>query len=165
MVSMDANGRKVANVINRAALVLALGLLVATGSLWWHDRTRLRETPRWDEAHVVELHAASAGERECWIVAVNPECSHCRDRLAYLAESLARRTHGPALGVLLVDVPRRPDSLAGAEGLPAGVWWDSAATWRGRWGRNAYGEVLAFSPDGSLRRILPPDSSAAPAGR
>ena len=159
---MDANGRRVANVINRAALVLALGLLVAIGWLWWHDRTRLRETPRWDEAHVVELRAPSAGERERWIVAVNPECSHCRERLTRLAGALAGRAGGPALGVLLVDVPRRPDSLVQAEGLPAGVWWDSAATWRGRWGRSAYGEVLVFSPGGALRRVLPPDSSDVP---
>lgn len=162
MAAMDANGRKVADAINRAALVLALALLVTIGALWWRDRTRVRETPRWDAAHVVELRAAAAGQRERWIVAVNPECSHCREMLARLGEALGSRAGGPALGVLLVDVPRRPDSLAGAEGLAAGVWWDSAATWRRRWGRSAYGEVLVFSPGGALRRILPPDSSAVP---
>jgi hypothetical protein len=162
MASMDANGRRVANAINRAALVLALALLVAIAVLWWRDSSRLRETPRWDESGAVPLRAAAAGGRERWIVAVNPGCPECRDRLARLAGALARRGDGPALGVLLVDVPRRPDSLAGAEGLAAGVWWDSAATWRERWGRKAYGEVLVFSPGGALRRILPPDSSAVP---
>ncbi len=161
MTAPNPGGRKVGRAINRAALVLAVALLVAIGSLWWRDRTRLRETPRWDAAHAVALRAADAGERERWIVAVNPECSHCRDRLAHLAAALARRPQGPALGVLLVDVPRRPDSLAAAAALPAGVWWDSAATWRTRWRRSAYGEVLVFSPGGSLRRVLPPDSPVA----
>lgn len=161
MAATQPGGRRVGSAINRAALAVAVFLLVAIGSLWWRDRTRLRERPRWDDARVVGLRAADAGERERWIVVVNPECGHCRDRLARLAAALARRPQGPALGALLVDVPRRPDSLAGAAALPAGVWWDSAATWRTRWGRNAYGEVLVFSPGGSLRRVLPPDSPVA----
>jgi hypothetical protein len=162
MSAMDAHGTQVARAINRAALVLAILLLVATATLWWRDRARTVKTPRWDDASAVLLRAADAGGRERWIVAVNPECSHCRDRLAGLSAALARRANAPALGVLLVDVPRRPDSLTGAAGMSAGVWWDSAATWRGRWGRSAYGEVLVFSPGGALLRILPPDSSATP---
>ena len=155
---MIPRGRRAGSAVNRAALAIAAFLLVAIGTLWWRDRTRLREVPRWDDARVVQLRAADAGARERWIVAVNPECLHCRVRLAQLAGELTGRARGPALGVLLVDVPRRPDSLAGAETLPAGVWWDSAATWRSRWGRSAYGEVLVFSPGGSLRRVLPPNS-------
>jgi hypothetical protein len=162
MPATDARGRRVGSAINRAALAITFFLLVAIGSLWWRDHTRLRETPRWDTARIVGLRAADAGARERWIVAVNPECAHCRERLAQLAAALARRPRGPALGVLLVDVPRRPDSLAHADSLPAGVWWDSAATWRTRWGRSAYGEVLVFSPGGSLRRVLPPDIPVAP---
>jgi hypothetical protein len=162
MSTMDPRSRRVGSAINRAALAITFFLLVAIVSLWWRDHTRLRETPRWETAHAVALREADAGSRERWIVALNPECSRCRDRLAQLAAALARRPKGPALGVLLVDVPRRPDSLAGADALSAGVWWDSAATWRGRWGRSAYGEVLVFSPGGALRRILPPDIPVAP---
>jgi len=162
MTALKPTERGVAIAINRVALLLSLALFVAIGGLWWRDRTRVRVTPGWRDARVVELRAADAGARERWIVAVNPECAHCRERLARLAAALARRADGPALGVLLVDVPHRPDSLSGARGFAAGVWWDSAATWRGRWRRSRYGEVLVFSPGGSLRRILPPDSTAGP---
>jgi hypothetical protein len=154
---MDPGGRRVGSAINRAALAIACFLLVAIGALWWRDHARLRETPRWDTAGVVELRAATAGEHERWIMAANPDCSRCRERLALLAGVMARRPQGPALGVLLVDVPQRPGPPALAAALSAGVWWDSTATWRRRWGRSAYGEVLVFSPGGSLRRVLRPD--------
>jgi hypothetical protein len=162
MSRTPAPGSSEARALNRVALIVALLLFAGIATFWWRDRHRARVTPRWDEAGAVALRTASVFNREQWIVAVNPECAHCRDRLAALAGALAKRSDRPALGVLLVDVPHRPDSLAGAGGFAAGVWWDSTATWRGRWGRSAYGEVMVFSPGGSLRRILPPDSSAAP---
>ena len=142
----------------------------------WRGRPRKLDTPRWPESGIVALagggfpgHAGHIAtptpRRERWIVAVNPDCSHCRDRLAALDAMLATRLNAPALGVLLVDVARRPDSLAGTAHFAAGVWWDSAGVWRSRWGQRSYGQVLVFDDDGRLRRILPPDSSAAGEGR
>jgi hypothetical protein len=154
--------------INRVALLLAIALFAGIGAWWWHDRTRHWEAPRWDRAGFVALRAPApdSGARANWIVAVNPECASCRARLADLLRRDAAKAAGAKLGVLLVDTPRRPDSLEAPSPtrLEAGVWWDSLGAWRSRWGHRVYGETFVFAPDGALRRVIAPseDPEAPP---
>ncbi len=152
--------------LNRIALVVAFALFAALGVFWWRERTRHYEAPRWPDASLVQLVAPAAGAPAArWIVAVNPGCPHCVARLAELRRDGVARAAGAALGVLLVDVPARPDSLVVGEGLDAGVWWDSTGAWRSRWGHRVYGETLVFAPGGSLERVIAPTTAASPAAR
>lgn len=147
--------------LNRFALGLALVIFVAIGVFWWRDRTRVREAPRWDPARFAEVSPPEGPARLKWIVAVNPDCSHCRARLAELLRHPRDPLRGPALGVLLVDLDRRPAPLESSSRLEAGAWWDSAAVWRQRWGHRVYGEVLVFAPDGTLQREVGPETDPA----
>lgn len=152
--------------INRIALLLALALFVALGAFWWRERTRDYETPRWPAASFATLvPPADAMPTERWIVAVNPGCAQCVARLAELRRRSEAWTADAALGVLLVDVKRRPDSLVVGAGLDAGVWWDSLGAWRSRWGHRVYGETMVFGPDGALVRVIAPAGEVAPAAR
>lgn len=152
--------------VNRIALLLALALFVALGAFWWRERTREYEAPRWPESSFAMLvPPADAVPTERWIVAVNPGCAQCVARLAELRRRSEAWTADAALGVLLVDVKRRPDSLVVGGGLDAGVWWDSLGAWRSRWGHRVYGETLVFGPDGALVRVLAPSGEVAPAAR
>lgn len=152
--------------LNRIALLLALALFVALGAFWWRERTRRYEAPRWPAASIVMLvPPADAVPTERWIVAVNPGCAQCVARLAELRRRSEAWTADVALGVLLVDVPRRPDSLVVGGGLDAGVWWDSLGAWRSRWGHRVYGETMVFGAGGALERVLAPTGEAAPAAR
>jgi hypothetical protein len=159
-----ANG--LVTALNRIALVLALVLFAALGAWWWRDRTRHYEAPRWPDARMAVLVPPDSGAAPArWIVAVNPDCPACRRRLAELRRDGAAQLEGAALGVLLVDVRARPDSVAFGGELAAGVWWDSLGTWRSRWGHRLYGETLVFGPGGALERVLAPGGEAAPAAR
>lgn len=166
---MSGTSREVSGLqqaINRAALGLSLVLFVAIGAIWWRDRTREWETPRWDSARFAELSAPSGPVRTTWRVAVNPDCQHCRARLADLMRRRRDPAHDPALGVLLVDVRRRPDRVDEASRLDGGVYWDSSNVWRARWGHRRYGEVFVFAADGALVRCVgPEDDPASPLAR
>jgi len=153
--------------INRAALVIAFAILAAIVFVWWRDRTRSWETPRWDASRFVTLRAPSsaAAERGAWRLAYNPDCSHCRARLAELLRRPRDPAHDPVLGVLLVDVRARPDSIEISSRVDGGVAWDSANVWRERWGHRLYGEVLVFARDGSLERSVGPEADPAAAPR
>lgn len=155
-----------AATLNRIALVLALALFVALGALWWRERTRNYEPPAWPHPAFAMLRAPEAGAPPArWIVAVNPGCGNCTARLAELRRLGAAGAAGAALGVLLVDVRHRPDSLVAGEGLTAGVWWDSSGAWRSRWGHRTYGETMVFGEGGVLERVLAPSEAIAPAAR
>lgn len=152
--------------VNRIALLLALALFAVLGAFWWRERTRHYDAPRWPAASFAALVLPSADARpERWIVAVNPDCPHCLQRLAELERTGAADRAGAALGVLLVDTPHLPDSLALGPGLAAGIWWDSLGVWRARWGHRVYGETMVFGPGGALVRVLGPGDGAAPAAR
>jgi hypothetical protein len=110
------------------------------------------------ESFVRIVGPVQAIPRERWIVAVNPECSHCMARLAELRRRSTAWTADRALGVLLVDVRQRPDSTVVGKGLDAGVWWDSLGAWRSRWGHRVYGETLVFAPDSALVRVIAPSA-------
>lgn len=143
--------------VNSIALVLAAVIFAALGLFWQCERTRHYDTPAWPHESFVRLMApAETLPSERWIVAVNPECSHCLARLAELRRRSAAWTADRALGVLLVDVKQRPDSLVVGNNLDAGVWWDSLGAWRSRWGHRVYGETMVFAPDGALTRVLAP---------
>jgi len=135
-----------------ALVVTALGAL---GWLWRLDRTRVWETPRFGSSLVLLRGAAAAPSAVTWLVAVNPECSHCKVVLARLC---ARPPGGVRVGALIVDTPRRPAPSALAA-LPGGpIWWDVRNDWRRRWGHRVYGEVLRFDPRGRYlsTRLQPP---------
>jgi hypothetical protein len=99
------------------------------------------------------------------MIVVNPDCMHCRARLAELLRHQRDPARDPALGVLLVDVRQRPEPPDDAARLDGGVYWDSLNVWRSRWGHRVYGEVLVFAPDGAIERVVGPDADpqAAPA--
>jgi hypothetical protein len=156
-VTEPAPARSLALAINRAALGIALGILVAIGVFWWRDRTQKWEPPRWQPARFALVSPPADSARERWIVAVNPDCPHCRARLAELLRRPRDPEHGPALGVLLVDLDHRPLPLETSSRLEAGAWWDSAGVWRSRWGHRVYGEVLVFAPDGAFERTVGPE--------
>ena len=148
---------ELAGKINRIALWLAAAIFATLGLLWQCERMRHYEAPAWPLESAVRLVSPiEAVPRERWIVAVNPECSHCMARLAELHRRSAAWSADRALGVLLVDVGRRPDPLVVGSGLDAGVWWDSLGAWRSRWGHRVYGETLVFTPGGALVRVLAP---------
>ena len=113
-------------VLNRAALALSLAILAAIGVLWWRDRTHRWETARWDPGRFAPMSAPAGGVRPTWMVVVNPGCMHCRARLAELLRRQRDPARDPALGVLLVDVRRRPEPLDDASRLDGGVYWDKA---------------------------------------
>lgn len=149
--------------VNRIALAIALALFALLGILWWRDRTRAYEAPSWPHAAMAAIAPpADVIASERWIVAVNPECATCRARLADLRRELAAATADVTLGVLLVDVARRPGAYDPGEGLDAGVWWDSLGAWRERWGHRLYGETMVFGRDGALLRTLAPTGEALP---
>lgn len=137
--------------LNRAALALALVLIAALGALWAWSRLRPIESPRWSPERFARVAAPSdSGASERWIVAVHPGCPACTRHLAWLSARLAERERPPALGVLVVDEPARPEALGARADLRAGVWWDSAGVWRRAWGRGRYGETYRFASDGRL---------------
>jgi hypothetical protein len=141
--------------------ILASVSLAALGALWLLDRTRPRETPRWDSAAFPALRRAPGiadGWRERWVVAVHPGCPHCRASLAALAAARDRSRAEVLVTALVVDEPDRPpDAVLAA--LPADeACWDSRRIWRDRWRHRVYGEVLCFDSDGKpLRQLAPFD--------
>ncbi|MCC6652484.1 MAG: hypothetical protein IT348_15140 [Candidatus Eisenbacteria bacterium] len=144
----------VASRINQLALIASVVLFAAIGLLWWSDRTRVWEEPRWDRARFVLLAAPDTAAARALVVALHPGCSHCSERLAQLAREGAADSLAASLGILVVDQRERPTPPAGAAALPAGVWWDSAGTWRHSWGRRVYGEAYLFTPQGQLERVI-----------
>ncbi len=78
----------VASRINQLALIASVVLFAAIGLLWWSDRTRVWEEPRWDRARFVLLAAPDTAAARALVVALHPGCSHCSERLAQLAPSL-----------------------------------------------------------------------------
>ena len=150
--------------LNAVAIVLAVVVLAALGAWWWRERSRVFATPRWETARFAQLLAPLASpplDAERWVVAVNLQCPHCQQHLAWLRERIAARPTRPLLGVLVVDQPTRPDSLALGP-LGAGAYWDSAQVWRETWGRGMYGETMRFAAHGALLGAAPggmvPDS-------
>ena len=143
--------------MSNRALGIVVVVLAALGVFWWRERTRHYDAPRWPLASFAALAPVGGNAPPGrWIVAVNPDCPHCRARLADLERRDAARAAGAALGVLVVDTPRRPRELELGPNLEAGVWWDSLGAWRSRWGHRVYGETLVFGPDGALVRVLAP---------
>ena len=147
------------------ALAVAAVALAALGLAWWRDAGHRYERPAWTPSRFVQLAPAAGDARERWLVAVNLRCPHCRAHLHALAQRLAVRERPPALGVLLVDETRRPETLDLGVPLPAGAWWDSAQVWRDAWGRRVYGETFRFDPRGRLLSATPagvlPDSTGS----
>jgi hypothetical protein len=150
--------------LDRAALAAAAVVLLALGAIWAWDRTRPARTPVWDASAFVPLARPEslADGRERWLVAVQPACGACTRHLRWLAARIASRAAPPALGLLVVDERTRPSTPS--VGMPAGVWWDSAGSWRRQWGRRRYGETYRFDASGRLLGMAPagvlPDSTA-----
>jgi hypothetical protein len=139
-----------------AVAVLAVAAVggVAILGLWAWDSNHGWERPRWSERRFdrIALRSPDWGEPgERWVVAVFPQCPHCRASLADLALVRARMTHPPRLAALIVDTSARPDPGALAEADVDAVFWDRAQVWRRRWGHRAYGEVLRFDASGRYR--------------
>lgn len=145
-------------------LALFAGTMVAVFALWRIDRSRHWMTPRLDISRFQTLEApgfAPKSAREWWVLAVHPDCSHCRDQIRSFVALGERMTAPPNLAVLLVDVPRRPSAAAvSRDGIDA-VWWDSRGIWRAEWGHRVYGEVLRFDPRGQWLESLSPEQVAA----
>lgn len=132
-------------LLSRLGWLLALLALVALGGLWHFDRHRRWETPALSGRLLLLRDAPSDTAGELWLVAVNPECSHC---LQVLARLTASPPGDARVASLIVDSRARPDSLTLAA-LPGGpIWWDAGNDWRRRWGHRVYGEVLRFDRAG-----------------
>jgi hypothetical protein len=138
-----------------AGWVLVVGALAALGWLWHVDRARVWETPSLGPPLVLLRATPGRPDAITWLVAVNPECSHCRKVLAQLA---GRPMTGVRVGALIVDTSRQP-APSTLSGLPGGpIWWDARNDWRRRWGHRTYGEVIRFDSRGrylSTRVQLP----------
>jgi len=159
-------------VVRPSASVMATGWLlgvplaglVTLGSAWLLDRSRPWESPCWCTDRFVRLGGKVdpdyRGER--WVVAVQPDCSHCMATTPVIADS-ARRL-GIRVAALLVDCRRAPDAARLAPLHVDELWWDAHAVWRRRWGHRVYGELMRFEPDGTLIES-PFESPAAPERR
>ena len=148
-------------VLGFAAIGLMLTFCAALGSWWWIDRASSYEPPRWDSARFEAIERAAADapdDRETWVVAVNPDCSHCMTTLRSIADTLAIAPDAPRLFALVVDTPKRPAGGRFAHHRLDGVFWDHAHVWRKHWGHRVYGEVMRF--DGSGRLITHPRTAA-----
>lgn len=148
----------------RAGLVLCGTGFIALGGLWLHDRTRVWEVPRWDEARFVAIGLRDSAWRapsELWVVVVNPDCGHCGESLRNAGNVRERMTVRPRLAALVVDRSQRPPAvLFRAQALDA-VWWDEREVWRTRWGHRVYGEVLRFDAAGRYAGSLSPEAVAS----
>ena len=123
--------------------------LASLGWLWHFDRARAWQTPGLGAPLVLVRAASADSSGGTWLVAVNPDCPHCRQALARLA---AHPRDGVRLGALIVDTPRRPGPATLAALRVAPLWWDARGDWRWRWGHRVYGEVLCFDPRGRYVR-------------
>lgn len=128
-----------------AGWTLAGAALAALGWLWHLDRARIWQTPGLGAPLVLVGAATADSSAGTWLVAVNPDCVHCRQALARLTASPRR---GLRVGALIVDTPRRPGAATLAALRAAPLWWDARGDWRRRWGHRVYGEVLCFDPRG-----------------
>jgi hypothetical protein len=147
-----------------ALIGVCVAVLIALGALWWRDRTRVWETPVWNDATftridraVRESAAALDPERETWVVAVNPDCGHCDQSLRNAGLVAARRGDVARLEALIVDRKSRPSPSVFGNGRLDAVWWDERQVWRGRWGHRVYGEVLRFDAGGRCLGTWPPE--------
>lgn len=145
--------------LDRAFGFVVIGLLVtfcaALGTWWWVDRSAQYEQPHWNEAQFEPLGARAATltvERDTWVVAVNPACSHCMTTLNSLADTLATTRGAPRLLALVVDTAQRPVEAAIRHPRLEGVYWDRNQVWRTRWGHRVYGEILRFDAAGQWIR-------------
>jgi hypothetical protein len=145
-------------VLAGSGLALGLAGFAALGWLWRLDRTRVRETPWLGEPLVLLRACPVAPAARTWLVAVNPDCPHCRQVLAGLVSA---PPPGVRVGALIVDTGRPPSALT-MRSLPgAPIWWDASNAWRRRWGHRVYGEVIRFDTAGryaSTRIGLPAPS-------
>jgi hypothetical protein len=130
-------------------------------TLWLADRARTWDEPRWDRAGFVALrHSEDAGRSpESWIIPVNPDCPHCSD---HLARAVALRGSRVPVHALVVDQSVRPPEDVFAAANVDAAWWDSAGTWRRRWGHRRYGEIMVFDGRGRLLRTEPPGARVGP---
>ncbi|HEY2954141.1 MAG TPA: hypothetical protein VGK89_02690 [Candidatus Eisenbacteria bacterium] len=145
---------------------LAAAALVALGALWAWDRGRVWESPRWDDARLSRLAgggggavgsaARDGGAVETWVVAVNPDCPHCRASLARALEIRLLARAPIRIAALIVDAGHRPSPAVLAALAADEVRWDSTFAWRRRWGHRIYGELLCFDRSGTLVRTLAP---------
>jgi hypothetical protein len=160
-MSADSGASWAWRLLGGTGAVLALLGFAALGWLWHLDRARAWETPALGPPLVLLRGPAAARDAATWLVAVNPDCHHCREVLRDLA---ARSPDCVRVGALVVDTPGRPgrSTLARLPGAP--IWWDAKQVWRRRWGHRVYGEVIRFDPRGrySSTRLQPPGSMSLP---
>ncbi len=146
-----SRGWRLVGWVGWGMVVAALGAL---GWLWRSDRARVWESPRLGPPLVILRAAASSARATTWLVAVNPDCPHCRDVLTRLSADSTASVH---VGALIVDTPRRPApaTVAALPGSP--IWWDARNDWRRRWGHRVYGEVMRFDARGRYlsARVVP----------
>jgi hypothetical protein len=165
-VSLVDRGRGLESIewrqASRRAPAWAITVLVASAlgvaaliALWVVDARHGWETPRWSERRFDSIAVGSPRWREPgerWVVAVFPQCSHCRASLRDVALVRARMSHPPRLAALIVDTERRPPAAVVADAEVDAVFWDREQVWRKRWGHRAYGEILCFDSAGRYLR-------------
>lgn len=153
--------------LNRVAWTLTFLVLLALGVVTWvalSHRPRADAPVIWNAGRfetVRALPATASVPQETWVVAVQPECPHCRQSLARVHE--ARDRHGARIRTvaLLVDVSAAPDSAALAHvRAAAAVYRDTADVWRS-WGGENWGDVFRFDRGGRLVGILVPLADSA----
>ena len=143
------------STLDRAFGFIALGLVAtlcaALGGWWWVDRGRQFERPQWDENRFEAIGmstTATSSDRETWVIAVNPDCSHCLTTLAAIADTMTVVPGAPRLFALVVDTRVRPAERTISHPRLDGVFWDREQVWRTRWGHRVYGELLRFDATG-----------------
>ena len=144
-------------------LASALGV-AALLSLVVFDARHGWETPHWSERRFDSITVSSTRWREPgerWVVAVFPQCPHCRASLRDVALVRARMTRPPRLAALIVDTEHRPQAAVVAEAGVDAVFWDRDQVWRRRWGHRAYGEILCFDSTGRYVRTRTASEIAA----
>jgi hypothetical protein len=141
-----------------AVFVVASSTLLLAPT-WIFGRSAYDPRPRWDPSRFRSIPAVVSTERsgaDLWLVVTKPGCRACARSLEWALELRRRRDADVRIEALVVDAAREPSSGDLLVPRPDRLWWDRDQIWRHEWRRDALGEILIFTPAGSLMCTLTP---------